>query len=109
VLSEKEGFRGGWRWQLPVPEDGQQFSKVSAPELWTPSPNLDTFGADGFANPRAAMVGNGQGYPGEWVLDSEGLGCICRSCGVHFGTVAGWRAHTSRGGCTTPLDISKGG
>jgi putative DNA primase/helicase len=31
ITSEKEGLRGGWRWQLPVAEGVQQLSKVSSP------------------------------------------------------------------------------
>jgi putative DNA primase/helicase len=99
VISEKDGFKGGWLWRLPVPEDAHQDSKMSSPEKWTPSPQLDTFGADRFAKRQVAKAGNGRRDPGEYVLDSQGPGCTCCSCEGHFGTVAGWRAHILRGRC----------
>src|SRR5262249_40571352 len=32
--------------------------------------------------------------------DASGPGCRCQECGVHYGTVVGWRAHIARGRCT---------
>lgn len=105
VTSEKEGFKGGWRWQLPVSEDVQQISKVSSPETWTSSSPLDTFGSDDIAK-RQVTKANGQGGREEYVLDREGPGCTCRHCAGHFGTVAGWRAHISRGRCSGRSGVS---
>ena len=31
--------------------------------------------------------------PNDYLPDSEGPGCRCMRCGVHYGTEAGWRAH----------------
>ncbi len=107
IMSEKEGFKGGWRWQLLVPQGVQQLSKVSSPEMWTPSAKVDTFEAGGSANTQGSTARNGRAKPGEYTPDSEGPGCTCRSCDGHFGTVAGWRAHISRGRCTSHLPVSR--
>ena len=103
ITSEKEGFKGGWRWQLPTLQGVQQLSKMSSPGTWTSSPQLDTFGAGGFGT----KAGNGQTNPEEYVLDKGGPGCTCRHCAIHFGTVAGWRVHISRDRCTNHLDVSR--
>lgn len=107
ITSEKEGFKGGWRWQLPDPQGVQQLSKVSRPETWTPLAKVDAFAVDGSANRQGTTARNGQGNSREYIPDSEGPGCTCCSCDGHFGTLAGWRAHISRGRCTSHLDVSR--
>jgi putative DNA primase/helicase len=109
VTSQKEGFKGGWCWQLPGPEGVQQVSKASSTETWTPSPQLDTFAADDSAKVQATKTGNALGHPEKYIVDREGPGCTCRSCVGHFGTVAGWRAHIVRGRCQSGSDVSKAG
>lgn len=101
IVSDKEGFKGGWHWRLPASEDVQLHSKMSSSETWTPSPKLDTFGKDGLATPQKAPCGNeganGSGYSPD---NNEGPGCTCLYCKEHFGTIAGWRTHRLRGRCT---------
>jgi hypothetical protein len=44
------------------------------------------------------------GHPeATYTTDSEGPGCTCGQCGHHFGTLAGWWAHISRGRCAGRL------
>jgi len=38
--------------------------------------------------------------PEGYLPDSDGAGCTCRTCGDHFGTVAGWRYHVIGKRCT---------
>ncbi len=49
-----------------------------------------------------SKVLNGAGETG-FVRDPEGHGCTCSTCGGHFGTYAGWRAHVLRGRCYRPV------
>lgn len=79
IKPHKDGFDGGWSWQLP--EDAHRTPKMLTPEGGASSPQVSTFEGEGYAP------------------DASGPGCTCRKCGAHFGTVAGWRAHKSQGRC----------
>lgn len=91
----KNGFEGGWSWQLP--EDGHGTPKMATPETWTSSPKLATFDGE--------ELSEEDGY----TPDPEGPGCTCRACAGHFGTVGGWKAHVARGRCGGGHVGSKGG
>jgi hypothetical protein len=106
VSSEKQGFKGGWHWQLPEAEDVQQPPKVSSSETWPSSPVVDPFDADSFANKQVIKAEKVPREKDDFVLDREGPGCTCRSCCGHFGTVAGWRAHIARGRCESGTLVS---
>jgi hypothetical protein len=43
-----------------------------------------------------ALSGQGDGGGEGYQPDASGPGCTCLECGLHFGTVAGWRAHLGR-------------
>jgi hypothetical protein len=73
IKPRKDGFKGGWTWQLP--EDGHEPPKMSTSNAWTSSPKLATFDSQGYAP------------------DREGPGVTCQTCGSHFGSLGGWRYH----------------
>ena len=106
VRHSKQGFEGGWLWELALPEDAHEIAKMPTSKTWAPSSEVDTFGADGPAKMEGITTGNGQANPREYIPDCEGPGCTCCSCSGHFGTVAGWRAHISRGRCMSHLNVS---
>ena len=87
----KNGFDGGWSWQLPTSEDAHQPPKMLTEKQGAPSQQVSTF-AEG-----AAL-----GYK----PDSEGPGCTCLRCGSHFGTVAGWRSHIAGKRCTPAAEAA---
>jgi hypothetical protein len=109
VTHIKDGFEGGWYWALPLSEDAHEMPKMLTAETWTPSAEVSTFEANdtefGGNSQKQAGEPNSKGY----TPDSEGPGCTCRSCNGRFGTVAGWRAHNSRGRCTSRSDDSGAG
>lgn len=73
VKPRKDGFGQGWSWVL-APEDVHQPPKMSTLQMWTSSTQVDIF-------------------THQYTRDPDGPGCTCQRCGVHYGTVAGWRAH----------------
>jgi hypothetical protein len=109
VKHSKEGFEGGWYWALPPSEDAHEVTKMLTSETWTPSAEVSTFEANDTAVGDNSQKQASEPNSKEYTLDSEGPGCTCRSCYGRFGTVAGWRAHISRGRCTRLLDDSGAG
>jgi len=87
IKPAKDGFEGGWSWRLQTPEDAHQPPKMLTPEAGAPSPQVSTF-APSVAEPESA-----------YTIGVDGS-AACNSCDGRFRTVAGWRAHVSRGRCT---------
>ena len=116
----KNGFDGGWSWQLP--EDGHEAPKMATPETWTPSSKLAIFGEpppSGYtleatgdaawelperdhqtpkmltsdAGASSAQVSIFDAAAHGYISDSEGPGVTCKDCGHHFGTPSGWKYH----------------
>ena len=58
--------------------------------------NADAANTDAECN-RVTVVTASTDVEGEgYKKDPSGPGCTCRECGLHFGTVTGWRAHQGR-------------
>lgn len=85
IKPAKDGFEGGWSWNLPTPEDAHQPPKMLTILEGASSPQVSIFA-------EAAPLG--------YNPDPEGPGCTCDTCGSHFGTVAGWRYHITGKRCT---------
>jgi putative DNA primase/helicase len=105
IISAKASFEKGWSWRLPAAEDAHQTPKMLTPKPWASSAEVSTFESNGPAETRPTSSPNGRSRPSEYSPDSEGPGCTCRNCAGHFGTVAGWRAHISRGRCTDSRSV----
>jgi hypothetical protein len=101
VRQTKEGFAGGWHWELPLSEGAHEIPKMLTSETWAPSAEVDTFEANGTEVGDYSQKHADNPIPREYTPDNEGPGCTCRSCHGRFGTVAGWRAHIARGRCAS--------
>lgn len=106
ITSGKEGFEGGWYWRPSTVVDAHDTPKVLTQNEWASSTDLSTFEDNGLEETQPASSSNGHPHPREYSMDSDGPGCTCCSCDGHFGTVAGWRAHISRGRCSGRSGVS---
>jgi hypothetical protein len=99
IIPEKSGYQGPslWRLRNAHPKGAQpQIPEVSIFEQATQSTKVNgNCGTKDSHSPRESRF-DGVDY----TPDGEGPGCTCQKCDEHFGTVAGWRAHISRGRCT---------
>jgi len=99
VVHSKQGFALGWVWELPTAEGAHATPKMLTPETWAPSAEVDTFGVHGSPNIQNATSVHREENAEDFIRDRVGPGCACVKCNGHFGTVAGWRGHKSRGRC----------
>jgi hypothetical protein len=89
---EADDFKDAWgRYVLlpPLPAEGPQaVTRLRA--------NADAANTDAECN-RVTVVTASTDVEGEgYEKDPSGPGCTCRECGLHFGSVPGWRAHQGR-------------
>jgi len=102
VTASKSGYQGAWQWQLEEAHSKDAHpidTQVSTFEQTTENTQLSGIAAAKGAHSTEVNTFDAFGY----APDKEGPGCACKECGGHFGTLAGWWAHVSRGRCAGRL------
>ncbi len=124
VESYREGFGTPWRWRLPADAEECQrpknatvapfanlasFEECQPPKnatkdattsIWHPSQKTKEKKEEDHPLPKDATGVIEGGY----IRDTEGPGVTCATCTGHYGTFAGWRAHSLRGRCYRPSE-----
>jgi len=104
VITEKSGYQGPSQWRLKDahPKGAQPHTPTTVSTFGQPPENRGFNGNGAAKDAHFARKITFDAF--EFRPDHEGPGCTCEKCGGHFGTVAGWRAHISRGRCTGHVD-----
>jgi hypothetical protein len=98
IMPIKSGFQGSSQWQL---KDAQlKGAQPHTPQVSTFEHYVENKALNDNIASKDAHISRVSTFDAvEYTLDTEGPGGTCRSCGGHFGTLAGFRAHKSQGRC----------